>query len=184
MIVLRRLNISLLFFASLASASLTAQTPAQTPGSTPAPATAPAAAGKSTITLRMIESRTGKLISTTDFLVQINHQQDLHANWVELNEDKTGKLTLPKEAEVLLVHGKYDQSMLLYINCDSEKKGVLPTLGTQEGDHWYSVADILKSGVVTHNGCGSGKDLTKFVPTPGEFVFFVRKLNWHETASE
>src|ERR1700722_11542052 len=103
MIVLRRLNISLLFYASLASASLIGQTPAPAPApaETQPPATAPAAAVKNTITLRMIESRTGKLISTTDFLVQINHQQDLHANWVELNEDKTGKLTLPKDAEVL-----------------------------------------------------------------------------------
>ena len=50
-----------------------------------------------TITLRMMDGKTGKLIATSDFLVRIDHQQTVHANWVTMNEDGTGKLTLPGE---------------------------------------------------------------------------------------
>jgi hypothetical protein len=132
-----------------------------------------------TITLRMMDAKTGKMISTTDFLVQINHQQSVHADWVQLNDDGSGKLTLPPDASLILIHGKYDNSMSIYVNCDSVRKGKIPTMDSQVGDHWYPVADILKSGIVTHNGCG--KDSTSFAPKPGEFVFFVRKLNWRES---
>lgn len=134
-----------------------------------------------TVTLRMMDWRTGRIISTSDFLIQINHQQAEHANWVQLNDDGSGKLTLPPDANLVLIHGKYDSSMSLYVNCDSEKKTMVPTLNMPGDEHWYPVDDILKSGIVAHNGCGRGKDDSKFVPKPGEFVFFVRKHNWRES---
>ncbi|HUH64093.1 MAG TPA: hypothetical protein VLZ50_13900 [Terracidiphilus sp.] len=139
------------------------------------------------VTVRMLEGRSGRLIATSDFLVQINHQQEQHANWVTLNEDGTGKLTLPAEATEISVHGKYDSSMSIYVNCDSEKgKGILENQGLLQTavapDRWYSIADILTSGVVTANGCLKKKDAEKqkIVAKPGEFVFFVRKKNWRE----
>jgi hypothetical protein len=133
-----------------------------------------------TITIRMIDSKTLKLLKTTDFLIQLNHQPDAHANWVELNDDGSGRMTVPDGAKLIFIQGKYDNSMSLYVNCDTEIKGKIPTLGTVGEDHWYQVADILNSGVVTHNGCGKGIDDPSFVPKPGEYTFFVRKQNWHE----
>jgi hypothetical protein len=133
-----------------------------------------------TITIRMIDSKTLKLIKTTDFLIQINHQQDMHANWVESNDDGSGRMTVPDEAKLIFIQAKYDNSMSIYVNCDTEIKGKIPTFGTQGEDHWYPVADILNTGVVTHNGCGKGIDDPSFVAKPGEFVFFVRKHNWRE----
>jgi hypothetical protein len=46
-------------------------------------------------------------------------------------------------------------------------------------DHWYSVADILSSGTVAPNNCIGKKvpDKLQVVAEPGQFVFFVRKLN-------
>jgi hypothetical protein len=132
------------------------------------------------ITLRMTDWRTGRLIATTDFLVQINHQQTEHADWVKLNDDGSGKLTLPPDATLIFIQGKYDSSLSLYVNCDSEKKTKVPTFNVPGDQHWYSVDDILKSGIVAHNGCGRGKDDPKFVPKAGEFVFFVRKESWRE----
>ena len=46
-----------------------------------------------TITLRMLDARTGKLIETSYFLVRINHEETVHANWVLQNQNGTGKLT-------------------------------------------------------------------------------------------
>jgi len=146
-----------------------------------------------TITVRMLESRSGRLISTNDFLVQINHQKEQHANWVTVNEDGTGKLSLPPEATEVSIHGMYDSSMSIYVNCDSEKgKGILENQGLLQTevppDHWYSIADILSKGIVTSNGCLKKKDADKqknadkekIEAKPGEFVFFVRKRNWRE----
>jgi len=133
-----------------------------------------------TITLRMIDIHTGRLISTTDFLVQVDHQQTVHADWVTQNDDGSGKLTLPADAKLVFVQGKYDNSMSLYVNCDSQIKGKIPTLDSQGDDRWYSVADILSSGIVTHNGCGREKESARYTPKPGEFIFFVRKHNWRE----
>ncbi len=149
-----------------------------------------AQAGK-TITLRMLDGRTGRLIATSDFLVQINHQREQHANWVTLNEDGTGKLALPPEATELSLHGMYDSSMSIFVNCDLQKgKGILEEQGlletAQSPDHWYSVADILASGIVAPNGCLSKKEAAKqkFAAKPGEFVFFVRKKNWREESED
>jgi hypothetical protein len=153
-------------------------------------ASMPAQTGN-TITVRMLESRTGRLISTTDFLVQINHQQTQHADWVTLNDDGTGKLTLPPDATEISVHGKYESSISIYIDCDIEKgKGILEEQGLLETqaapDRWYPVAQIMTSGIVTPNGCVTKKEAAKqkIVAKPGEFVFFVRKKNWREENSD
>lgn len=138
-----------------------------------------------TITIRMLDSKTGHLILTNEFLVQINHQEEMHANWVQVNQDGAGVMTVPPNATVIDIHAKYDDAMSIYINCDTQlDKGSsdhAPAL-----DRWYAISDILTSGVVAPNGCGSMKVVTKLTATakPGEFVFFVRKANWRERAVE
>ncbi len=131
-----------------------------------------------TITLRMLDSKTGRLIATTDYLVRINHQEEAHVNWVVQNENGSGKLTLPAEATAISVHAEYDSTMSTYMNCDADKnKGSAESAaGT---DLWYSVADILAKGVIAPNGCVGKKVPERLQVTvkPGEFVFFVRKMN-------
>lgn len=130
------------------------------------------------ITLRMIDGRTGKPIATNDFIVRINHQKAPHNNWIEENEDGTAKVTLPAEAENISVHATYDATTQAYVNCDSS---AARTSAKQPAplDHWYSVGDILSSGTVAPNNCIGKKvpDKLQVVAAPGQFVFFVRKLN-------
>jgi hypothetical protein len=134
-----------------------------------------------TVTIRMLNSRTGILIASSDFLVRINRQETVHGNWVVKNEDGSGKLTLPTEAATLSIRATYDANTAMYVNCDVAKD-----TGSSERarglDRWYKVSDILASGVVAPNGCAGKKipDRLQVVPKPGEFVFFVRKLNAKE----
>lgn len=131
-----------------------------------------------TITVRMLDSRTGKLIVTSDFLVRVNNEQTIHSNWITLNEDGTGKLTVPSDATVVSIRATYASTTSFYINCDASKNvGASDQSGTS--DRWYKVSDILALGVVAPNGCGGKKvpDKLQFVAKPGEFVFFVRKRN-------
>jgi adhesin HecA-like repeat protein len=134
-----------------------------------------------TITVRMIDSRTGKLIATSDFQVRVNHDQTIHGNWVVKNDDGTGKLTVPADTTVLSVQATYDSATMVYVNCDTNKD-----LGSSDHaagtDHWYPVAAILASGVVAPNGCAGKKipEKLQVIAKPGEFVFFVRKRNARE----
>ncbi len=127
-----------------------------------------------TITLKMLDGRTGKPVATTGFMVRVNHEETVHANWVVQNEDGTGTLTLPADAAVFTIQGAYDSSMEVYVNCD--------TVGGKAKaiDQWYAVSDILNAGVVAPNGCGKQKAATK----PGEFVFYVRRQSWRELMKE
>jgi hypothetical protein len=139
---------------------------------------APSGDAPKVITLRMIDGRTGKPIATSDFIVRINHQKAPHNNWVEENEDGTAKVTLPADAESISIHATYDTTMQTYVNCDST---AARTSAGQPAplDHWYSVADILSSGTVAPNNCIGKKvpDKLQVVAGPGQFIFFVRKLN-------
>ena len=56
-----------------------------------------AQSGKS-ITIRFLDSRTGNLITPTGFLIRVDHQQADHADWVQQNEDGSGKLTLQQDS--------------------------------------------------------------------------------------
>jgi hypothetical protein len=139
---------------------------------------APSSDAPRIITLRMIDGRTGRPIATSDFILRINHQKVPHNNWIAENEDGTAKVTLPADAETISIHATYDSTIQTYINCDSSAarssaKQPAPL------DHWYSVADILSSGTVAPNNCIGKKvpDKLQVVAEPGQFVFFVRKLN-------
>jgi hypothetical protein len=136
-----------------------------------------------TITLRMIDNKSGHPIETTEFLVQINHQTDVHADWVKTGPDGAGILTLPPDASLVSVHAKYDLSLSVYVNCDTQQ-GRNITNGAAREDPWYPVATILSFGIVAPDLCGHSKEVDKLhlTPKPGEFVFFVRKQNWREAA--
>jgi hypothetical protein len=133
-----------------------------------------------TITVRMLDGKTGKLITTSTFMVRVDRESTVHADWVTPNEDGTGKLSLPRSASLLSIRGTYDSSMTIYVNCDSasEKKNPI--------DHWYSIAEILSLGIAAPNSCVKPAEAAKFKPAakPGEFVFFVRKENWREQMQE
>lgn len=151
-----------------------------------------------TITLRMLDGKTGKLIETSNFLVRIDHEPAVHADWVVQNEDGTGKLTLPRSASVLSIQATYDSAMQIYVNCETVGGKADPVA------LWYSVAEILTLGVATPNGCEKNAEAAKFkalaklkpgakrtpaaqpalVVNPGEFVFYVRKQNWREQIRE
>jgi hypothetical protein len=124
------------------------------------------------IIVRMLDAKTGHLIPTSDFLIRVDHEDEMsaHANWVTQNEDGTGALTLPANAIIVSIQGKYNSSTEIYVNCDSVEKNTQPFI------HWYKVAEILKTGIIAPNNCSKLKDIAK----PGEFVFFVRKLNFRE----
>jgi len=145
-----------------------------------------------TITVRMLDGKTGKLITTSTFLVRVDHEPTVHANWVAPKEDGTGTLTVPRSASLLSIRGTYDSSMTIYVNCDSASEKTNPI------DRWYPIAEILSLGVAAPNSCVKPAEAVKFkplaklkpvaIPTPaakpGEFVFFVRKQNWREQMQE
>jgi hypothetical protein len=130
------------------------------------------------ITLRMMDGKTGRLIATADFLVRVDHQETVHANWVKMNDDGTGKLTLPGNPSLLSIRASYDSSTSFYVNCDANND----TKGKNPGpilDRWYSVSEILEKGIVAPNDCIGKKvpEKLQLFAKPGEFVFFVRKMN-------
>jgi hypothetical protein len=129
----------------------------------------PAQTGK-IVTVRALDSRTGELIATQDYLVRINHEQTVHADWVTKNEDGTGKLIVPDGATVLAVQARFDMGMSIFLNCDNAKDRQNPVA------RWYAVSDILTAGVAAPNGCGKRTAVAK----PGEFVFFVHKQSWRQ----
>ena len=129
-----------------------------------------------TIIVRMLDGKTGRPVDASGFQVRVDHEQAFHANWVVHNEDGTGKLIVPKGASLIAIQGTYDNSMLVYVNCDSAAEKENPV------DHWYAISEILTLGVVAPNGCGKPSDAAKVKPIakPGEFVFLVRRMTSRE----
>jgi hypothetical protein len=156
-------------------ASQTAPVPAQpAPAARPAPAAAQPA--PITVIIRILDGKTGEPIRPSNLLIRINHRDELFNEGLKLNDNYTSTAALPPNATLLSVEGSYDSSTEVYVNCDSDTGkdgGILM---------WYSIADILKTGIVTTNLCYRGKYQHKLnvSPVPGEFVFFVRAHNWHE----
>lgn len=138
-----------------------------------------AQSGKSII-IRMIDVKTGRMVATSDYIVQVDHKRDAHSDWVTQEEGGEGKLTLPADVSQIQIRGKYDNSMEIYINCDTENERKAARY-SDVPDHWYPVADILAKGLVATDECKS-KETAKhdYVAKPGEFIFFVRRQNWIE----
>jgi hypothetical protein len=127
-----------------------------------------------TITIRIVDGHTGKALVASNVLIRVDHQKTVHADWVALNDDRSGKATLPAYAAVVAAQATYDNTMELYINCDSVKDDP-PT-----GPHWYKLSEILATGVVTANGCSHRTVEAK----PGEIVIFARRKSWRDTIQQ
>jgi hypothetical protein len=120
-----------------------------------------------TITVHLRDGRTGMPITPSNFLLRIDHHDEIHNEWVKIADDGTVTVNVPDDAKDISLQATYDQGMDTYINCDiarqSDKERVI----------WYPIEVIMKSGVVAPNECSK----TEYPAKPGEFVFFVRKRN-------
>lgn len=133
-----------------------------------------------TITIRMLDGKTGKPIEATGFLVRVDHEQTVHADWVKQSEDGTSKLTLPTSATLVSIRGTYDSSTEIFVNCDSASEKKNPV------DRWYAISEIVSSGVVAPNSCRKLSEAAKLKSAvkPGEFVFMVRYVTAREQLRE
>jgi hypothetical protein len=122
------------------------------------------------ISLRLLDGKTGLPVKASNFLVRIDHHDTIHPEWVQMNDDGTVTVTLPAGAKEFSVKATYNMSMETFFNCDAAKET------DKERNIWYPVSIVLKAGVVAPNECGK----TDFTAKPGEFVFFVRKRDWHD----
>jgi hypothetical protein len=129
-----------------------------------------------TITILMLDGKTGKPIVPSNFIVRFDHRNEVHNDSVVIDDEGVARALVPAGAKYLSVQGTFNNSMEIYVNCDAAMEKDVSTL------HWYSVPDILASGVAMPNECYKGKfaEATRINPKPGMFVFFVRKNNWHE----
>ena len=128
------------------------------------------AQSSTSISIRLLDGKTGLPVKASNFLVRVDHNDTVHPEWVTINDDGTVIVTLPADAKEISVKATYDMGMDTYVNCDAAKES------DKERNIWYPIATILKSGVVAPDEC----DKTAFKPKPGEFTFFVRKRSWHD----
>jgi hypothetical protein len=129
-----------------------------------------------TITVIMLDGKTGKAIIPSNFVIRVDHRDAIHNEWLRLNDDGAGFVSVPAETTFVSVQGTYNGSTDIYINCDAGMEKDTTTL------HWYSVPDILSTGVNAPNECYKGKyaDATHLDPKAGIFVFYVREIGWHD----
>ncbi|MGB0081025.1 MAG: hypothetical protein WBP90_05805 [Terracidiphilus sp.] len=128
------------------------------------------AQSENSIHLRLLDGKTGLPLKAANYLVRIDHNDTVHNEWVQMNDDGTVVVTLPSDAREIAVKATYDLSIETYINCDIAKET------DKERDVWYPISQILQSGLVAPNECSQ----THYTAKPGEFVFFARKRSWRE----
>ena len=121
-----------------------------------------------TISVKLRDGKTGLPVKADNFLVRIDHHDAVLNEAVQIKDDGTVSVTVPADATEISIKATYNASMEVYINCDAAKQS------DKERDIWYSIANILQSGIVAPNECGK----TEYTAKPGEFVFFVRKRDW------
>jgi hypothetical protein len=142
------------------------------------PLHAQAAQTGKTISIRMYDARTGRQLDPNNFVVRLDHQDEIHNESLHIDDEGTGRITVPASASFLSVQGTFDNSMEIYFNCDAGKEKIEAKL------HWYSVSDILSTGVVAPNECFNGKyERPRIEAKPGEFLFYVRSRNWRDPGS-
>lgn len=129
-----------------------------------------------TVTIRILDGKTGEPIHVNNLIVRVDHRDEPYNEGLKLNGDDPATATLPANATQLSIQGTYNASMDTYINCDADAGRDNTVL------KWYSITDVLKSGMVTPNLCYKGKyqNAFKIVAKPGEFVFFVRTSGWRD----
>jgi len=129
-----------------------------------------AAQTTNTISVRLLDGKTGLPVKAANFLVLVDHHETDHPDWVTISDDGTVLITVPADAKVISLKATYGIGMDTFVNCDAAKES------DKERNIWYSIATILSTGIVAPDECA----LTKFKPSPGVFTFFVRKRSWHD----
>ncbi len=132
------------------------------------------------ITIIMADGKTGKTLTPNNFVIRFNHLNAIRNEMLLLNDDGSGKVKVPANATFISVQGTYHNSIDLYVNCDAGMEKDTSTL------HWYSIADILSTGVATPNECYKGKyaNAAAIPAVPGELIFYVREIGWRDLNSE
>ena len=127
-----------------------------------------------TISIRLLDGRTGLPVKASNFLVRVDHNETPHGEWVKIGDDGAVTVTLPADAKEISVKATYDMGMDTYVNCDAAKEN------DKERNIWYSIAKIVSAGVVAPDECAK----TAFTARPGEFIFFVRKRSWYDNLEQ
>lgn len=129
-----------------------------------------------TITVRLLNGKTGTQADASNVLVQFDHQHKTSGDWQHLNDDGSIEVRIPPGAKVITVHATYDNAMEYYINCDVAKQKDTSL------EAWYPISDILNAGIVMPNDCVKHRDENKIKidPQKGVFVVYVRERNWRE----
>ena len=123
-----------------------------------------------TISIRLLDGKTGLPVKASNFLVRVDHNDTMHPDWVKINDDGTVVVTLPADAKEISVKATYGMGIDTYVNCDAAKES------DKERNIWYSIATILNAGIVAPDECATAS----FKAKPGEFIFFVRKRAWND----
>lgn len=133
-----------------------------------------------TITILMLDGKTGKPLTPNNYIVRFDHSDTIHNESLQISGDGIGKVLVPAGTTFFSVQATYHDSLEIYINCDAGMEKNTSTL------HWYSVTDIVNSGVAAPDECYKGKYTDDFglTPKPGEFVFFVREISWRDRNAE
>ena len=133
-----------------------------------------------TISLRILDGRTGDKITPDNIKVRFKNQGKIETSWVKQDDEGNAEVKIPSGATSISLRATYDDSMAYYVNCDVAKQK------DTTGESWYPIGDILSAGLKIPNDCVKPKDADKVNVDvkPGEFVLFVRKKKWTEDAQE
>jgi hypothetical protein len=123
-----------------------------------------------TVSIRLLDGKTGLPVKASNFIVRVDHNDTFHPDWVKINDDGTVVVTLPADAKEISVKATYGMGIDTYVNCDAAKES------DKERNIWYSIATILSAGMVAPDECARAS----FKAKPGEFIFFVRKRAWND----
>ncbi len=134
------------------------------------------AQGEKTITLRVLDGRTGDAVTPDNVQVRFKNHETVQADWVKHKDDGSAEIAIPEGATAVSLKATYDNSTSYYVNCDVARQKDTTV------DSWYPIADILSGGLKIPNECIKPKDADKVnvEVKPGELVLFVRKKNWRE----
>jgi hypothetical protein len=123
-----------------------------------------------TISVRLLDGKTGLPVKAANFLVRVDHHETDHPDWVTISDDGTVLITVPADAKEISLKATYGMGMDTYVNCDAAKEN------DKERNIWYSITTILSTGIVAPDECAR----TNYKPKPGQFTFFVRKRAWND----
>ena len=108
-----------------------------------------------TITVRVVDGRTGLAVTPDNLQVRIKGHESINASWVKQKDDGSSEVVIPDGATAISLHATYDNSMAYYVNCDVARQK------DTSSENWYPVADILSGGIKMPNECAKPKDADK-----------------------